>query len=94
MNKKGLRLQLHAQVYVFYCLMIFIALLVSFNVGKMEYAWWLFFYALPIWQKLLPTKTRRVPLEMIMYRFEKINTVYMEYMLGTQESTASFPGPW
>ena len=29
---------------------------------------------------------------MIMYRFEKINTVYMEYMLGTQESTASFPG--
>lgn len=31
---------------------------------------------------------------MAMYRFEKIKTVYMEGLLGTQENAGSFPGSW
>lgn len=31
---------------------------------------------------------------MAMHRFEKIKTVYMEGLLGTQENAGSFPGSW
>lgn len=67
---------------------------VTSNVGEIEYVWWLFFYVLPVWQKRLQLKTSGAPLEMILYKLEKIKAVHMEDFPETPGNTESFPGSW